>query len=120
MINKEELFMSNKEIIIARLEKFISTGKVVVPYQGLCHFITSCQNNLIHELTITDLHKIFLSWEYFSGDEVYPIKSPWYSLLSTEGYYIHDNLYKGRQLKMRKLLARHIINELSKEVSNDC
>jgi hypothetical protein len=110
----EFIYMNNRTIVIARLEKFIETGKVVRPSRGLCAFVIDCQTEDSGRVTFSDLHDIFRTWEHFSGDELYPIKSPWYS--SEGGYEYHVfGKYKGRKLKMRKLLAQHIINCLRED-----
>ncbi len=104
--------MSNKEVI-DMLEEFIITGKVRSPQYGLCKAVYDCQENKglgsAYINSFKHLVDIFKTWEYFSGDKTFPIKSPWYGFSSPSEYY-GKGMYRGRQLKLRKHLAQHIIN----------
>ena len=109
--------MNKYQHVIAMLNDFLDNG--VPKYsstRGLCHNI-SVVNILMtvesHYLPEYFLRGIFRTWGRFSGDDIYPITSPWYSSETPEMYFFNDK-YKGRQLRMRKLLAKHIINELEK------
>lgn len=108
--------MSKKEVI-TMLKTFIKTGNIKYPLEGLCHNIFVCQKARPKKtyVTVFQLDDMFRSWDKFSGNCIYPVESPWWSIISARNYF-RGNLYEGRQLKMRKLLAQHIINELDLEL----
>lgn len=70
-----------------------------------------------------ELGKIINTWAHHSGDDLYPVPSIVEGETAEDWYYI--SLSKNRLWApneygdLRRDLARHIINELTKEIEND-
>ena len=111
--------MHYRKEIIELLTTFVETGIVPDMGGGLCMSLYSLDWSVSH-YTQRDLKPIFRSWEEFSGSVKYPIPAPWWYLgLGTPEHYYRSNLggrfYKGRQLRLRLSLAKHIITCLQEE-----
>ena len=62
---------------------------------------------------IPNIEEMFQSWEHYSGNRMYPIKSTNEKYDCIESYSC-ESLYYGEQLEFRLLLSQHIINEIDK------
>ena len=66
-------------------------------------------NNLSFEHDIDAQH--FKSWKSYSGDEEYPV-------LGKRAYDKAENLWIGKQLKLRLDLVKHLVNCYEKELGD--
>jgi len=105
---KKALLKTLKELLTKIKEKDFST---ITTRQGICWYL---DNEEVKDNEI--LFPLFESWESFSGSWYYPIPYKDDSISPSQYFRDNENLWKGRQLKMRKSLIKHMIAELEKEL----
>jgi len=85
---------------------------------GLCDYLRGYLE--ARTLENCTLENCFRSWPSYSGDHQYPISAPKKNGIYPSEYYgqnfLTGGLWKGRQLRKRLSLAKHIIKELEKEL----
>lgn len=81
--------------------------RIAKPRSGLC---VNIEENCPEECAVL-FKSTFESWEHFSGSLTYPIIDVSSHQSSREQYFM-GNLYKGKQLELRKNLAQHALDVL--------
>lgn len=111
--------MTDNSEVIKMLREWAAGKNLPDGNKGICYYI-------VHEIDYYPsgelLQEFFKSWEFFSGNESFPVLVKANAYITQEeliarGYesvakfqYYTQDLWKGGQLKMRQSLCTHIAN----------
>ncbi len=107
-------FTHEEELICLRedLLHFTRGGKIRESRKGLC-----ANFKLFDLLSREQKLDCFESWPLFSGDNEFPVPLTEIDRFDTAYHqYLHGDKYQGRQLELRKDLAKHIADYIDKEL----
>ena len=77
-----------------------------------------CTNTELSRLPTLYVQSIFKSWEEFSGDPEYPVKSGSENVTSGSYYRSRDDKYSGTYGEARIRLAEYVIKKMKKDLKN--
>ena len=85
---------------------------------GLSPRFGLCTNSNLINLPKPYLKSLFKSWEHFSGDFEYPVKSLVVELSHGSYYRLVDDKFAGSYGETRIELAKHLIKKMKKDIKN--
>lgn len=112
MIKSEDMTIEDKIIkALKRAIRFNYFSRV-----GVCHIINGATVGESCDEKYSHIINHYTSWEYYSGDPIYPIPSQKRGWSDGRDYRMSGFKWMGKRGRMRRSLCRHIIKEIEKDI----